>query len=83
MSSSRTTRKSYRDNRSTRYFGDDKPTTTEHLAKNHVANADRPMHKLRELLCEPGERSDGRVCTTCEAKCRFGTEYITRKEQQP
>lgn len=81
--SSRTTRKAYRDNRTTRYYGDDKPTATEHLAKNHVADTNRPMRKLKELLCEPGERSDGKACTTCEAQCNFGIEYITRKEQQP
>ncbi len=80
---SRTTRKAYRDNRTTRHYGDDKATTTEHLAKNHVADTNRPMHKLKELLCEPGERSDGKACITCDARCNFGIEYITRKEQQP
>ena len=41
------------------------------------------MHKLKELLCEPGERSDGKACITCDARCHFGIEYITRKEQEP
>lgn len=79
----RTTRKAYRDNRATTHFGDDKPSLTEHLAPSHVAGKARPLHKLKELLCERGERSDGEACTPCEAQCQFGIEYITRKEQEP
>lgn len=83
MSTTRRTRKIIKGNKSTTHFHDDRPVTTEHLAKNHVAGTGRPMHKLKELLCIPGEKSDGKACHTCEAQCNFGIEYISRKDQEP
>ena len=81
--SSRTTRRAHKGNQPTRHFGDDRPSRDEHLAKNHVADTERPLHKLKELLCRPGEKTDGQACITCESKCNFGIEYIARKEHQP
>jgi hypothetical protein len=81
--SSRTTRRAHKGNQPTRRFADDQPARNEHLAKNHVANTERPLHKLKELLCKAGEKTDGNACHTCESQCNFGIEYITRKEQQP
>lgn len=48
-------------------------------SKNHEANVEgRPIHKLRKLLCPDGDRSNGTDCLKCEAKCKFGKEYIAR-----
>lgn len=68
--------------RTTIRFAQDKPTSTEHLARNHTASATRPLRKLKQLLCQRGERSDGEACRTCESKCNFGIEYVERKEQE-
>lgn len=67
------------DMRPTRRFADEKGLETP-LAKNHDASKKRSMKKLRQLLCEKGERSDGRACVACESKCQFGIEYMKRQE---
>lgn len=67
------------DARTTTRYGDDYGTD-EILARNHDASKPRSMKNLRLLLCKSGDRSDGKVCYTCDSVCQFGIEYMRRKD---
>jgi hypothetical protein len=77
--SSRTTKKITRSAGATTHFADD--TRGKQQPRNRTAGVERPMRKLRELLCRSGERSDGGACVDCASPCRFGEEYLERQKE--
>lgn len=60
--------------RCTQRYGDSKGGHSG--VKNHNARSARPREKLLELLCDAGERSEGKACAGCEAQCGFGLAYM-------
>ena len=69
----------HRDRRTIRDYGDSR-RQGQGRCISHDALRERPMEKLRALLCRSGAKTDGAACGNCEARCRFGTEYLVKKD---
>lgn len=70
-----------KDRNATVKYGNDKATPGIQ-SKNNNAKAERPMKKLRELLCKSGTKSNGQACLDCEVPCQFGKEYLIKKREE-
>lgn len=65
----------------TQRYGEDK-ANTKLRSRNYAAELEqRPLHKLRELLCIDGDFTQGKACETCKAACHFGKEYLARIQE--
>lgn len=65
-----------------RATGNSKSSCTGRSAsENHDARAKRPLHKLRKLLCQDGDKTNGAACLICESVCQFGKIYLEQLQQ--
>lgn len=69
----------HRDRRAIRSYGDSRKQGQGRCA-SHDAARQRSMEKLRALLCGSGAKTDGAACGKCESRCRFGTEYLAKRD---